>query len=152
MTDGQLVARPLSDYDHNFPTKIIFIMRSFYILIYDLQSEDWINTYYMLKGFLKARRPPKVSNEMKCTNENMTWNSQHTNLNWWYVPKANVDHIISSQETAISILDYPPTTPWANKVNKQEYQVSKGNNDECHLCLCISHQSEMSSSSCLYGI
>ncbi len=23
----------------------------------------------MLKGFLKAYRPPKVSNEMKCTNE-----------------------------------------------------------------------------------
>ncbi len=26
------------------------------LLIYDLQSEDWINTYYMLKGFLKAHR------------------------------------------------------------------------------------------------
>ncbi len=35
------------------------------LLIYDLQSEDWINTYYMLKGFLKARRPPKVSKKMK---------------------------------------------------------------------------------------
>ncbi len=34
------------------------------LLIYYLQSEDWINTYYMLKGFPKARRPPKVSNEM----------------------------------------------------------------------------------------
>ncbi len=24
----------------------------FFLLIYDLQSEDWINTYYMLKGYL----------------------------------------------------------------------------------------------------
>ncbi len=32
------------------------------------------------KGFLEARRPPKVSNEMKCTNETMTWNTQNTNL------------------------------------------------------------------------
>ncbi len=64
------------------------------LLIYDLQSEDWINTYYMLKGFLKARRPSKVSNEMKCTNEKMRWNTQDTNLSS-YVPKANVDHTIS---------------------------------------------------------
>ncbi len=26
----------------------------------------------MLKGVLKACRPPKMSNEMKCTNEKMT--------------------------------------------------------------------------------
>ncbi len=45
------------------------------ILIYDLLSEDWINTYYMMTGFLKAHRPPKVSNEMKYTNEKMIWNS-----------------------------------------------------------------------------
>ncbi len=50
------------------------------LLIYDLQPEDWINTYYMLKGFLKAHRPPKVSNGMKCTNERMTWNTQDTKL------------------------------------------------------------------------
>ncbi len=42
------------------------------LLIYDLQSENWINTF-TLKCFLKARRPPKVSNEMKCTNEKMTY-------------------------------------------------------------------------------
>ncbi len=41
------------------------------LLIYDLQSKDWINAYYMLKRFLKAHMPPKVSNEMKCTNEKM---------------------------------------------------------------------------------
>ncbi len=45
------------------------------LLIYNLQSKDWINTYYMLKSFLKAHRPPKVLNEMKCTNEKMTWNT-----------------------------------------------------------------------------
>ncbi len=40
--------------------KPMFLIKKFSLLIYDLQSEDWINTYYMLKGFLKARRPPKV--------------------------------------------------------------------------------------------
>ncbi len=39
------------------------------LLIYDLQSEDWININYMLKGFLKAHRPPKVSND----NEMYKW-------------------------------------------------------------------------------
>ncbi len=80
------------------------------LLIYDLQSEDWINAYYMLKGFLKARRPPKVSNEMKYTNEKMTWNTQDTNLSR-YVPKANVDHTLSGQGTAISTLNHSATTP-----------------------------------------
>ncbi len=47
-----------------------------------------INTYYMLKGFLKARMPTKELNEMKCTNEKMTWNTQDTNLSS-YVPKAS---------------------------------------------------------------
>ncbi len=80
------------------------------LLIYDLQSEDWINTYYMLKGFLKACRPPTVSNEMKYTNEKMTWNTQDTKLSS-YVPKANVDHTISGQGTGISTLDNSATTP-----------------------------------------
>ncbi len=44
---------------------------SLLILLYDLQSEDWINTYYILKAFLKAHRPTKVSNEMKCTKYDM---------------------------------------------------------------------------------
>ncbi len=57
----------------------------------------------MLKGFLKAHRPPKVSNEIKCTNEKMTRNTQDMNLSW-NVPKANVDHTISAQGTGISIL------------------------------------------------
>ncbi len=64
------------------------------LLIYDLQSKDWINTYYMLQGFLKAHMPPKVSDEMKCTNKKMIWNTQDTNLSW-YLPNVNVDHIIS---------------------------------------------------------
>ncbi len=51
-----------------------------------------------------------VSNEIKCTIENMTWNTQDTNLSW-YVPKANVDHTISDQGTAISTLDLSATTP-----------------------------------------
>ncbi len=83
------------------------------LLIYDLQSEDWINTYYMLKGFLKAHRPPKVSTVMKCTNEKMTWNTQDTDLST-YVPKANVDHTISGQGTGISTLNHLATTPRAN--------------------------------------
>ncbi len=83
------------------------------LLIYDLQSEDWINTYYMLKSFPKACRPPKVSNEMKCTNEKMTWNTQDTNLSS-YVPKANVDHTISGQGTGISTLDHSATTQVQN--------------------------------------
>ncbi len=33
-----------------------------------------LNKYILYgKGFLKARRPPKVSSEMKCANEKMTW-------------------------------------------------------------------------------
>ncbi len=47
------------------------------INIYDFQSEDWINTYYMLKGFLWACMPPKVSNEMKRTNEKMSRNKKN---------------------------------------------------------------------------
>ncbi len=50
----------------------------------------------MLKCFLKACRPPKVSNEMKCTNEKMTTNAQDTNLSS-YVPKANVGNTISGK-------------------------------------------------------
>ncbi len=49
-------------------------------------------------------------NEMKCTNEKMTCNTQDTNLSW-YVPKANVDHTIRGQGT--SILDHSATTPRA---------------------------------------
>ncbi len=60
----------------------------------------------MLKGFLKAPRSPKVSNEMKWTNEKMTWNTQDTNLS-----KANVDHTISGQGNGISTLDHLATTP-----------------------------------------
>ncbi len=61
------------------------------------------------KGFLKVCMPPKMSNEIKCTNERMTWNTQDTNLSW-YMPKANVDHTISGQGTAISNLDHSTTT------------------------------------------
>ncbi len=45
-----------------------------------------------------------MSNEMKCTNEKMTSNTQDTNLSS-YVPKANVDHTISGT------LDHSTTTP-----------------------------------------
>ncbi len=64
----------------------------------------------MLKGFLKAHKPHIVSNEMKSTNEKMTWNTQDTNLNS-YVPKANVDHTISGQGTGVITLDHSDTTP-----------------------------------------
>ncbi len=47
---------------------------------------------------------------MKCTNEKMTWNIQDMNLSW-YVPKANVDHTINWQGTAVSTLDLSATTP-----------------------------------------
>ncbi len=57
---------------------------------------------YILYGkcFLKAT---KVSNEMKCRNKRMTWNTQYTNLSW-YMPKVNVDHTINGHGTAISTL------------------------------------------------
>ncbi len=80
------------------------------MILYDLQSEDWINPHYMLKDFLKACRPPKVSDEMKCTNEKMNWNTHDTNPSS-YGPKANVDHNISGQGTGISTLDHSATTP-----------------------------------------
>ncbi len=67
----------------------------------------------MLNGFLKACRPPKVSNEMKCINEKMTWNTQDTNLSS-YVPNANVNHTISGQGTGICTLDHSTTTPRAH--------------------------------------
>ncbi len=82
-----------------------------FLLIYDLQSEDWINTY-MLKCFLKAHKQPKVSNKMKCINKKMTWNVQDMNLSWC-VHKANMDHTTSAQGTAISTLDYSVTTSMA---------------------------------------
>ncbi len=66
----------------------------------------------MLKCFPKAGRPPKVLNEMKCTNENMTQNTQYTNLSS-YVLKANVDHTKRSQRTGINTLDHSATTPRA---------------------------------------
>ncbi len=89
----------------NYVTGVISLL-----LIYDLQSEDWLNTHYMLKSILKVRKPPKMSNEMKCTNEKMTWHTQDTNLSW-YMAKANVDHTISGQRTVISTLDHSATTP-----------------------------------------
>ncbi len=67
----------------------------------------------MLKSFLKARRPTKVSNEMKYTNEKMTWNTQDTNLSS-FVPKANADHTISGQGTSISTLGDSATIPRAS--------------------------------------
>ncbi len=42
----------------------------------------------------------------------MTWNTQDTNVSW-YISTANVDHTISGQWTAISILDHLVTTPRA---------------------------------------
>ncbi len=66
----------------------------------------------MLKGFLKARMLPKVSNEMKYTNEEMTRNTQDTNPSW-YVPKDNVRHTMSGEGTVISTLDHSTTTPRA---------------------------------------
>ncbi len=53
----------------------------------------------MLKGLLKADRQPKVSPEMKSTNEKLTWNAQDSNLSS-YVPKAKVDNTTSGQEIA----------------------------------------------------
>ncbi len=64
----------------------------------------------MLKCFLKAHRQPIVSNEMRCTNKNMTRNTQDTNPSS-YVAKANVDHTIRGQGTGISTLDHSATTP-----------------------------------------
>ncbi len=58
--------------------------------------------------------PPKVSNEMKYTNEKMTWNTQDKHLSS-YVPKANVDHTTSGQGTGISTLDHSATTPRAER-------------------------------------
>ncbi len=70
-----------------------------------MQSEDLISTYYMLKSFLKVCRPPKVSNEMKCTNDMKYPGYESEQL------CANVDHTISGQGTGISTLDHSATTP-----------------------------------------
>ncbi len=63
----------------------------------------------MLKGFLKAYIPPKVSNEMKCTNKRMTCNTQNMNM-------SNVDHTIGDQGTGISTLDHSATTLRSNRL------------------------------------
>ncbi len=67
----------------------------------------------MLKCFLKAPRPPKVSNEMICTIEKITCNAQDTNLSR-YLLKTNVDHNLSGKGTATSSLDHSALTPRAN--------------------------------------
>ncbi len=66
-----------------------------------------LNKYILYrKGFLKACRPPNLSNvQMKGWS---TWNTHVTNLNW-YMPKANVDDTISGQETTVSTLDHSHT-------------------------------------------
>ncbi len=46
----------------------------------------------------------------------MTWNMHDMNLSW-YVP--NVDHTISGQGTAVSILDHSATTPRPKTFNIQ---------------------------------
>ncbi len=74
------------------------------------KCEDCINKCYMLEGFLMSCRLPKMSNEMKCTNEKMTWNTQDMNLSW-YITKTNVDYTISGQWMVISTLDHLATTP-----------------------------------------
>ncbi len=98
------------------------------LLIYDLQSTHWINTYHMLKGFLKACSPPKVSNEMKCMDKKMTWKTQDTNLSS-YVPKANVDHNVSGQGTGMSTLYHLATTPRVNIILKIVLQIYDYNYD-----------------------
>ncbi len=109
------------------------------LLIYDLQSEDWINTYYMLKGFLKACRPPKVSNEMKCTNEKMKWNTEDTNLSI-YVSNADVDRTINSgQGTGINTLNHSATTPhltcsWLRITTRSDSHASRNSG----LAYCVS--------------
>ncbi len=78
----------------------------------------------MLKGFQKARRQPKVSTEMKCTNEMMIWNTQDTNLSS-YVPKANVDHTISWQGICINTLDHSATTSHNFKKSLKSYMFTQ---------------------------
>ncbi len=85
----------------------------------------------MLKGFLKAHMPPKVSNEMKCTNNKMTWNTQDTNLSSCYVPKANVDDTLSDQGTGISILHHLATTPRADMLWKTQFWSYHKTNNDC---------------------
>ncbi len=77
------------------------------LLIYDLESESGINTYYMLDGFLKANRPPKISNEMKCTKNDMKYPGYEIEL----VCAKGMDHTKSGQGPAISTLDHSATTP-----------------------------------------
>ncbi len=70
-----------------------------------------MNKYILYaEGLLKACRPHKVLNEMKCTNETMTWKSHDKNLSW-YVPKTNGNHTIRGQGTVINTSDHSDTTP-----------------------------------------
>ncbi len=75
------------------------------------KNANWDNSTVIIK--VKLKKINSKDEEMKYTNEKMTWNSHDTNLSW-YVPKANVDHTISGQGTAISTLDNSITTPRAS--------------------------------------
>ncbi len=56
-------------------------------MTYNLKIEQIHNIIF--KGFQKACKAPKLSNEIKYTNEKMTWNAQDTKLSR-YVSKADV--------------------------------------------------------------
>ncbi len=67
-------------------------------------NKDILYTKRLSKGTLATQSV----NEMKCTNEKRTRNTQDTNLSW-YVPNANVDHTVRGQGT--NTLDHSTTTP-----------------------------------------
>ncbi len=70
-----------------------------------------LNKYILYaEGLSKGTQSTQSVNEIKRINEKMTWNTQDMNLSS-YVSKANVDHTISGQGTAISTLDHLATTP-----------------------------------------
>ncbi len=76
------------------------------LLIYDLQSKDWINTYYMLKG---TQATQSVNwNEMYKWKDDMKYPG--------YEPEQLCAHTISGQGTGISTIDHSATTPRAMKL------------------------------------
>ncbi len=76
-----------------------------------------LNKYILyVEGLSKGTQATQSFKWNKIYKWKMAWNTQDTNLSW-YVPKVNVDHTISGQETAISTLDNSVITPRDNLLN-----------------------------------
>ncbi len=112
---------------------VCHISFDFYIVWVDCcgKTSNFINIWFVVRRCWKAfwrhvghpKCQMKWNLQMKRDDMKSTWNT----ILSWYVPKANVDHTISGQGTAISTLDHLATTPrawwWSNYMHRCRYIV-----------------------------